>query len=179
MCDFLIAGEDHRFYHHPGMDPIALCRAAWKTFFCGSRQGASTIAMQLVRTITGRYEKTWRRKLIEILFAILLTHHINKDRLPILYLWIAYYGWRMHSFTQACSRLNINPSSVSELEAAKLVSRLKYPEPCKLNTNRLRQIQYRAQHLIALTNSMAESRCINQVDQNGTIQNSITVSKAH
>jgi membrane carboxypeptidase/penicillin-binding protein PbpC len=58
MCNFLIVGEDHRFYYHPGVDPLAICRAFWKTAFCGSRQGASTIAMQLVRTITGRYERT-------------------------------------------------------------------------------------------------------------------------
>ena len=31
MCQFLVAGEDHRFHHHPGVDPIALCRAIWKT----------------------------------------------------------------------------------------------------------------------------------------------------
>ena len=68
-CEFLIVGEDRRFYFHPGVDPLALCRAIWKTLFCGSRQGASTIAMQLVRTINGCYEKTLKRKFIEIFFG--------------------------------------------------------------------------------------------------------------
>jgi hypothetical protein len=53
MCDILIAGEDHRLAFHPGVDPIALCRAFWKTYFCGTTEGASTIAMQLVRTVSG------------------------------------------------------------------------------------------------------------------------------
>ena len=39
MCKLLIVGEDHRFYEHPGVDLFALCRALWKTVFCGVRQG--------------------------------------------------------------------------------------------------------------------------------------------
>jgi membrane carboxypeptidase/penicillin-binding protein PbpC len=143
MCKFLIAGEDHRFYRHPGVDLVAICRAAWKTAFCGYRQGASTIAMQLVRTITGQYKRTWQRKIREIVLALRLTQYVEKDRLPILYLWVAYYGWRMNSFDQACSRLQINPRSISELDAAKFVARLKYPEPREGNIDRLKKIQYR------------------------------------
>ena len=33
------------------------------------------------------------------------TSHIGRDRLPTLYLWVAYYGWRMNSFNEACSRV--------------------------------------------------------------------------
>ena len=50
MCRFLIAGEDHRFKFHPGVDPIAIGRSIWKNLFSGANQGGSTIAMQLVRT---------------------------------------------------------------------------------------------------------------------------------
>ena len=150
MCEFLIAGEDHRFHYHPGVDPIALCRATWKTVFRGSRQGASTIAMQLVRTITGRYEKTWRRKLVEIFLAIYLSKYVSKDRLPILYLSVAYYGWGMNNFGQACSRLGIDPRTVSTFEAAKLVARIKYPEPKKLAAGRSKRIHQRAVHLMTL-----------------------------
>ena len=120
MCEFLIRGEDRRFHYHPGVDPVALCRAAWKTVFCGSRQGASTIAMQLVRTISGRYEKTWRRKVREIILAFGLTQYISKDRLPVMYLWIAYYGSGMINFKQACTRLHIDPHCIDSFEAAKL-----------------------------------------------------------
>lgn len=138
MCEFLIAGEDHRFYRHPGVDIFALCRALWKTFLCGVRQGGSTIAMQFVRTITGRFEKSWRRKFIEIFLAVRLMRYVSKDRLPILYLWVAYYGWRMNNFKQACLRLGINPKSVSAFEAAKLVARLNIlnPRNAALNTTR-------------------------------------------
>lgn len=179
MCKFLIAGEDHRFYHHLGVDPLALCRAAWKTVFCGCQQGASTIAMQIVRTITGRYEKTWRRKVCEIILAVRLTQYVDKERLPILYLWVAYYGWRMNNFDQACSRLLINPISISELEAAKFVARLKYPEPRDYNIYRLRKIQCRAQYLLELTNGLKEPKWLNPRNQNGTIQNCSVARKTY
>ena len=53
--------------------------------------------MQFVRTVTGRYDRTWRRKLLEMTLAVRSTRHIGRDRLPALYLWVAYYGWRMNS----------------------------------------------------------------------------------
>lgn len=157
MCQYLIAGEDHRFYYHFGVDPIALCRAAWKSVFCGSRQGGSTIAMQLVRTITGRYEKTWQRKLREIILAVRLTHYLDRDQLPILYLSIAYYGWKMHNLYQACLRLQIDPVSITQMDAAKLVARLKYPESRNYSIERLQKTQCRAEHLIRLRNTYENS----------------------
>jgi membrane carboxypeptidase/penicillin-binding protein PbpC len=147
MVELLIAGEDHRFLHHPGVDPVALCRALWKTIR-GSRQGGSTVAMQLARTITGRYEMTLERKMREIVLALLLTRYFGKADLPPLYLHIAYYGWKMNGFRQACRRLGIEPGAMSQFDAAKLVARLKYPEPRFAGIERTRQIERRAKHLI-------------------------------
>ena len=172
MCRFLIVGEDRRIHRHPGVDVVALCRAVWKTVFCRSRQGASTIAMQLVRTILGCRERTWRRKLTEIVLAMRLSQHVSKNRLPILYLWVAYYGWRMNNFRQACSRLGIDPQSVSEIEAAKLVARLKYPEPRNCNVERMKKIRRRALHLITQANRTSTRQYAYNEVQNATIHNS-------
>jgi membrane peptidoglycan carboxypeptidase len=179
MCNFLIVGEDHRFYYHPGVDPFAICRAFWKNACCGSRQGASTIAMQLVRTITGRYERTWNRKLLEIILAVLLTRYLPKDRIPILYLWSAYYGSGMNNFKQACSRLHIEPHSASAFEAAKLVARLKYPEPRNYDDARSRKIHQRGLHLLALNDRLKEHLCFYPEGRNGTIQNCINTIKTY
>lgn len=168
MCELLILGEDRRFYFHPGIDPIALCRATWKTL-CGSRQGASTIAMQIVRTITGRYEKTLGRKIREMILAVGLTQYVPKDRLPVIYLWIAYYGSGMINFRQACSRLHIAPHCIDSFEAAKLVARLKYPEPRQHDAERLRKISQRGLHLLALKKSAKESFMLYRTAKNGTI----------
>ena len=169
MCQFLIAGEDHRFLHHPGVDLIALCRAIWKTVFCGRRQGGSTIAMQCVRTVSGRYERTWRRKLLEMILAVRLTRHIGRDRLPGLYLWVAYYGWQMNGFKQACLRIRLDPLSASDFESAMFVARLKYPEPRSLSRERIRRIQHRADHLISLRKSREKDRPLSLMDSNGTV----------
>lgn len=150
MCELLIAGEDHRFWKHCGVDWRALCRAFLKTIFLGRRQGGSTIAMQLVRTITGRYEPTPLRKLIEITLAIRLTCYLGRSRLPALYLWVAYYGWRMNNFRQACAQLSLNPASMSALDAAMFVARLKYPQPQVRDTVRRTKIYRRGLHLIKL-----------------------------
>lgn len=148
ICDLLILGEDHRFNLHPGVDLIALCRAAWRTYMCGCREGGSTIAMQLVRTVTGRRELTLSRKLSEIRLAIKLTKYIPKENIPSLYVWVAYYGWKMNGFLQACNKLRIDPNSIRLLEAANLVASLKYPQPKIVGPERSKRIEQRAQYLI-------------------------------
>lgn len=149
MCKFLILGEDHRFGSHPGVDGLALCRAAWRTYVCGRREGGSTIAMQFVRVLTGKYEKSWQRKTEEIALAICVTRYVPPAELPSLYLSVGYYGWRMNGFVQACGRLRIDPFSCSLRESAMIVARLKYPQPRVCSAERLRQITQRTEYLIA------------------------------
>ena len=146
----LISGEDHRHRWHPGFDAIAICRALWRRIAYGLREGASTIEQQIVRTITGRYERTLQRKLLEILLAILVSRFYAKSQLPAIYLAIAYYGWRMNGYRQACERLKLHPSSLSLEDAAGLVARLKYPEPRVAPITRVLQIRRRSQHLLRL-----------------------------
>jgi len=152
MQALLIAGEDHRFKYHPGVDPIALLRAIWRTCLCGRREGGSTIAMQLVRVLSGRYEKKFSRKVREICLALRLSRIVPKEELPALYLSVAYYGWNMNGFTQACDHLNLNPQSITLIDAAKLVARLKYPQPREISANRHRQIITRSIYLLSRYN---------------------------
>ncbi len=90
MCRLLVLGEDHRLAWHSGVDPLAFCRAAWRTYGRGRREGGSTVAMQLVRVLTGRFDMCWRRKVDEMALAILATHHVPKAELPALYLSVGY-----------------------------------------------------------------------------------------
>ncbi|MCY3673899.1 MAG: transglycosylase domain-containing protein [Rhodobacteraceae bacterium] len=157
MCSLLIAGEDHRFYNHPGVDVVAICRAIWSTYFLGTRQGGSTIAMQLVRTLTHRYERTVLRKIREIILAICITWYVPKRRIPLLYLWCASYGWKMNNFSEACTRLKLNPKTACIQEEAELIARLKYPQPKELNLERMKTIHRRGLHLIQLLNKRGYS----------------------
>lgn len=135
-------------------------------------EGASTIAMQLVRVLTGRYERTLSRKLLEMYAAMRLTKHINKDEIPRLYLFVAYYGWRMNGLIQASNRLNIDFSNCTDYEAASIVARLKYPEPQKYNQNRHNKILARTKHILlqAIVHTEArQPKNMKKGDNNGTI----------
>ena len=158
MCKFLILAEDRRFRCHPGVDPWALCRAVWKTYFCNSRQGGSTIAMQLVRTILERRQPTLFRKAREIVLAVILSNYAIKNQLPALYLWCASYGWRMNSFVEACTRLQIDTATISSIEKALIIARLKYPQPREYSDTRMSQIQRRASHVLWLSERRVETR---------------------
>jgi membrane peptidoglycan carboxypeptidase len=148
LLDLLVAGEDHRFWLHFGVDPIGLVRAFWKTTFCNRREGGSTIAMQLVRTITKRYEISSQRKLKEIYLATRITLALERKEILQLYLNIAYFGWNMHGLVQTCKVLDLDKSALTNYEAASIVARLKYPEP-RFNKNmKLKAINLRANHII-------------------------------
>ena len=144
----LIAAEDHRYGKHPGVDIISVFRAVWRTLFCGRREGASTIAMQLVRVVTGRYDRTIKRKFVEMCLAVQLTRNFHKNDIPKMYLAIAYYGWKMNGLMQASRRLHLNQSNLSKFEAAFVIARLKYPEPKQPSMERCRQIEERAGHIL-------------------------------
>lgn len=146
----LVSGEDHRHAGHPGFDVVAICRALWRGFAYGAREGASTIEQQIVRTITARKERTIRRKMREIVLAALVSRSFPKGTIPAVYLAIAYYGWRMNGYRQACQRLKLCPNSLTLEEAAGLIARLKYPEPKIAPIGRRLQIQRRSKHLLCL-----------------------------
>ena len=149
MCRLLVVGEDHRITFHPGVDPLALGRAAWRTYGRGRCEGGSTVAMQLVRVLTGRFERSWRRKADEIVLAMLVTRHVPSHELPALYLSVGYYGWHMNGFVQTCRRLGIAPECCSLQESATVVARLKYPEPRTCSAGRRVQIAHRSEYLMA------------------------------
>jgi len=151
LLQFLILGEDHRYFSHSGVDYLAICRAIWRRIFWGVREGASTIEMQTVRVLTGHYECTIQRKAREILLATLLSEEIPKHDLLKIYLYIAYYGWRMNGIRQACNRLGFLPHIITIEDAARLIARLKYPEAKIPPLHRIRQIERRTRHLLELS----------------------------
>ncbi len=92
-----LATEDANFYHHPGVDPIAIARAAWLNWRAGETiSGGSTLTQQLARNLLltqeERQERTLRRKLREAWLAWRLERRYSKDELLALYLNTTYYG---------------------------------------------------------------------------------------
>jgi peptidoglycan/xylan/chitin deacetylase (PgdA/CDA1 family) len=149
LFNTLIAGEDRRYLSHPGFDLIAIFRAIWRRFL-GSRQGASTIPQQLARVLTGRYDRCLSRKLLEIRIAIALTKKYSKRDIATVYLHSAYYGWNMNNLDQAARRLEVNLANCHLQDAARLVARLKYPQPRCPTSERNKQITQRERHLVKI-----------------------------
>lgn len=153
LSKLLISGEDHRFFHHLGFDIIAIIRAVKNRILHNKIEGASTIEQQLVRVLTNDYQRTFRRKIQEILLATTLTSVIPKRAIPKIYLNVAYFGAGMTGLQQTLVKLQISKADELSLEdAASIISRIKYPQPKKESIKRLTQIEMRKQHLIFLYN---------------------------
>ncbi|MFC3102310.1 biosynthetic peptidoglycan transglycosylase [Salinisphaera aquimarina] len=122
--------EDRRFKRHIGIDVKSVLRNIFYALIKRRHGGGSTIDMQLVRTITNRREKTIRRKLREMLLAVLLQLRYSKLTILRSYISIAYFGTGLDGAAAAsCKCFNKLPSELSVDEAACVASMLVYPRP--------------------------------------------------
>lgn len=93
VVNAVLAAEDRRFFHHPGIDVRAILRAALMNLRQrGVRQGGSTITQQLARTLFLRTERTWGRKLLESGAALLIEIRYPKSLILEAYLNTVYMG---------------------------------------------------------------------------------------
>ncbi|MEE9561909.1 MAG: penicillin-binding protein 1C, partial [Thermoanaerobaculia bacterium] len=92
LIDSVVAVEDRFFYHHPGVNPVAIARAAWTNLRAGRIvSGASTIPMQIARMVEPA-PRTLGAKLHESFRALQLDFHLDKKRVLEAYLNLAPYG---------------------------------------------------------------------------------------
>ena len=97
-----IAAEDQRFHQHPGVDYQGLARAVWYLVRTGEKgPGGSTITMQLARNLFLSSERTYLRKLREILLALRIERQFEKDKILELYLNKIYLGQRAYGVAAA------------------------------------------------------------------------------
>ena len=97
-----LAAEDERFYTHPGVDYKGLLRAANQLITTGKkRQGGSTITMQVARNFLLSKEKTFLRKLKEILLSLQIERRFSKEQILELYLNKIYMGQRAYGLAAA------------------------------------------------------------------------------
>ncbi len=89
----LVAVEDRRFWHHPGIDPIGLVRAAWVNLNAGRVvQGGSTITQQVAKTLFLSNARTFRRKVQELILTVWLEQRFSKQEILEIYLNRVYLG---------------------------------------------------------------------------------------
>lgn len=98
----VLAAEDDRFYEHPGVDYQGLLRALAVMIRTGERvQGGSTITMQVARNFFLSSERTYTRKLSEILLSFRIEHELSKNEILELYLNKIYLGNRAYGVASA------------------------------------------------------------------------------
>ncbi|OGB53274.1 MAG: penicillin-binding protein [Burkholderiales bacterium RIFOXYD12_FULL_59_19] len=128
MIDAVLAIEDARFYEHGGVDYKGILRAALANLGRIKSQGASTITMQVARNVYLTSEKTYTRKIYEILLTLKLEHLLSKDQILEIYMNQIFLGNRAYGFAAAAEAyFGKSLQDVSIAEAAMLAGLPKAP----------------------------------------------------
>jgi penicillin-binding protein 1A len=136
MKDAVLAIEDARFYSHSGVDYKGLMRAGIANLGRAKSQGASTITMQVARNVYLSSEKTFTRKLYEVLLTFKLEHLLSKDQILEIYMNQIFLGNRAYGFAAACETYFGKPlKEISIAEAAMLAGLPKAPSAFNPVTN--------------------------------------------
>jgi penicillin-binding protein 1A len=124
-----VAIEDHRFYHHWGVDPHGILRAAFANLKAGGvREGGSTITQQLAKNAFLDSDRNLGRKLREVLIAFWLEAWLSKDQILSRYLSNVYFGDNVYGLTAAAEHyFNREPEDLSVGQAAMLAGLVKAP----------------------------------------------------
>jgi penicillin-binding protein 1A len=128
MKDAVLAIEDARFYTHGGVDYQGILRAALANLGRLKSQGASTITMQVARNVYLTSEKTYTRKIYEILLTFKLEHLLTKDQILEIYMNQIFLGNRAYGFAAAAEAYFGKPlQNITIAEAAMLAGLPKAP----------------------------------------------------
>ena len=124
-----VAIEDHRFYHHPGIDPIGITRAMLKNAMAlGVVEGGSTITQQLAKLAFVGPERSYTRKVKEALYALSLEWRLDKSQILEAYLNKVYLGAGAYGVDAAARHYFGKPAGDLGLaEAAMLAGLIKAP----------------------------------------------------
>jgi 1A family penicillin-binding protein len=122
LKDAVIAIEDHRYYHHPGIDPIGLGRAAFSNLRSDSTQGGSTITQQLARTLFLSNSKTLGRKVKEAALAVMLEIFLSKQEILELYLNRVFLSGGVYGVETMSRKMLRKPASQLTLAEAALIA---------------------------------------------------------
>ena len=128
MKDAILAIEDARFFQHNGVDYLGVVRAGLANVGKSKSQGASTITMQVARNAYLSSEKTFTRKIYEILLTFKLENNLSKDQILEIYMNQIYLGNRAYGFAAAAETYFGKPlKDISVAEAAMLAGLPKAP----------------------------------------------------
>jgi len=144
-----MAAEDHRFYHHIGIDPIGTARAAFHNLLhVRVVEGGSTITQQVAKLMVPGAPRSVRSKVREAITALRLEHRHSKAEILALYLNLAPYGQQTVGIARASDRyFGCQPDQLTIAQAAYLAALPRRPGTPRLALQRQRLILRRLREL--------------------------------
>ncbi len=120
-----VAVEDHRFFRHPGVDPIALGRAVYRNLRSpGTVEGGSTLTQQLARTLFLSNQKSYGRKIREAVLALMIDSDLTKQQILELYLNRIYLSAGVYGVETMSRHLFNRPAKTLNLAECALIAGL-------------------------------------------------------
>ena len=135
--DAVIAAEDHRFFDHNGIDPIAIGRAVVNDIKAMSFvEGGSTITQQLAKNLYFSQEKELTRKVAEVFMAFHLEANYSKEEILELYVNSIYFGNGCYDVASASqSYFGVEPEQMNESQCTLLAGIPNAPSVYDLTLN--------------------------------------------
>jgi penicillin-binding protein 1A len=129
VVDAFVSAEDRTFFEHGGIDFTSIARAAWKNLLAGGKvEGASTITQQMVKGLLLSPERTYTRKIREMILARRIEQRFTKQEILFLYLNQIYFGHGAYGIAEAARTYFGKPvGELSISEAAQLAGMPKAP----------------------------------------------------
>ncbi len=125
----VVATEDRRFYHHYGLDPRRIVKVIWTNLSTSSSPGASTLTQQLARNLFLTLDKTYKRKLKEMILALRIEQTYSKDEILTMYLNQIYLGKGAYG-VQAAAHIYFGRDvwNLNDAECTMLAGMIQLPE---------------------------------------------------
>lgn len=125
MTQAIIASEDERFFEHGGVDYRGIARAVVELITTGSKKsGGSTITMQVARNFFLSKEKTYLRKLNEIILSYKIENELTKEQILALYLNKIFLGYRSYGVAAAAQTYYGRPLNELTLDEYAMIAGL-------------------------------------------------------
>jgi len=117
----VIAIEDKDFYNHPGFSLKGIFRAVYQNVFKNKKSGGSTITQQLIKNTLLSPEKTWRRKIKELVLSLMVEKRYSKNQILEMYLNVVGFGGSAYGIEEASQQyFNKSAKDLNLAEAALL-----------------------------------------------------------
>lgn len=150
LIDTLVRTEDRRFWHHPGVDPVSLARAAIQDMRAGRIvSGGSTLTMQVARMLERR-PRTWRSKAVEVFRSLQIEARFTKREILGMWLTLAPFGGNLEGVRAgSLAWFGVSPRLLEPEQAALLVAIPRRPEALRPDRHAARARVLRDRILLA------------------------------